>query len=144
MSKCSERFCRKKTVLELLLGLSLFILFVKNKIFNYVIMCRYSFMIIWHCWSQLKSVDSSGSWTLTFGIPVRRSTCWAIQSTVCMFKVWRTPSTNTWRKQAQQKRCVTATSNLLKSFSSSTKRVNSLSPQEFWGDYMRPIRKSDR
>ena len=39
------------------------------------------FIIIWHCRSQLKNVDSSGIWTRTFGIPVRRSTCWAIKRT---------------------------------------------------------------
>ena len=38
-------------------------------------------MIIWHCRSQLKSVDSGGIWSRTFGIPVRHSTCWAIEST---------------------------------------------------------------
>ena len=38
-------------------------------------------MIIWHCQSQLKNVDSSGIWTHTFGMPVRRSTCWAIEPT---------------------------------------------------------------
>ena len=38
-------------------------------------------MIIWHCRSQLKNVDSSGIWTRTFGTPVRRSICWAIEST---------------------------------------------------------------
>ena len=31
-------------------------------------------MIIWHCRSQLKNVDSSAIWTCPFGIPVRRST----------------------------------------------------------------------
>ena len=35
----------------------------------------------WHCRSQLKNVDSSGISTRTFGIPVCRSTCWAIEST---------------------------------------------------------------
>ena len=34
-------------------------------------------MIIWHCRSQLKSIDSSGNWTRTFGMLVRRSICWA-------------------------------------------------------------------
>ena len=33
------------------------------------------------CWSQLKHVDSYGIWALTFGVPVCRSTCWAIKST---------------------------------------------------------------
>ena len=33
------------------------------------------FMIIWHCRSQLKNVDSSGIWTRSFGIAVRRSAC---------------------------------------------------------------------
>ena len=38
-------------------------------------------MTIWHGRSQLKNVDSSGIWTRPFGIPVRRSTCWATEST---------------------------------------------------------------
>ena len=37
--------------------------------------------IIWHYRSQLKNVDSSGIWTRTVGTPVRRSACWAIEST---------------------------------------------------------------
>ena len=44
-------------------------------------MNRNFFMIIWHCRSQLKNVHSSGIWSRTFRIPVRRSTCWAIEST---------------------------------------------------------------
>ena len=39
------------------------------------------FMMIWHCRSQLKNIDSSGIWTRTFEIPVRRSTCWDIEFT---------------------------------------------------------------
>ena len=38
------------------------------------------FMIIWHCWSQLKNVELSGIWTHTFEILVSYSTCWAIES----------------------------------------------------------------
>ena len=37
-------------------------------------------MTIWHCRSELKNVDSSGVLTRTFGIPVRRSTCWTLSS----------------------------------------------------------------
>ena len=33
-----------------------------------------------HCRNQLKNVDSRGIWTRTFGIPVRRSTSWDIES----------------------------------------------------------------
>ena len=33
--------------------------------------------IIWHSGSQLKNVELSGIWTRSFGIPVRRSPCWA-------------------------------------------------------------------
>ena len=36
---------------------------------------------IWHCWSQLKNVDSSRIWTCIFRILLCHSTCWAIKST---------------------------------------------------------------
>ena len=38
-----------------------------------------NFTVNLHCWSQLKNVDSI--WTCTFGIPVCRSTRWAIEPT---------------------------------------------------------------
>ena len=44
-------------------------------------MNRNLFVIIWDCWSQLQNVHSNGIWTRTFGIPVRRFTCWNIEST---------------------------------------------------------------
>ena len=43
-------------------------------------------MIIWHCRSQLKNIDSSKIWTCTFRILACCSTCWAIKSQGCEVK----------------------------------------------------------
>ena len=53
---------------------------IRRKNWVELFMHRQFFMIIWHCRSQLKNVDSGGIWSRTFGILARPSTCCAIES----------------------------------------------------------------